>query len=84
MKVLLIMLIVMLLVAFAAPAFADEKGEPNHNACFGQFHKNIEDSGYDKVSAAVHEGQGDAADEGMNLGQFIKEFAKPVICAPIE
>jgi hypothetical protein len=33
------MLIAVLLVALAAPAFADKKATPNDNALFGQWHK---------------------------------------------
>ena len=68
MKVLwVIVLVVVLLVAFAAPIFADKDGVPNDNADFGQVVKALED-----VSATVHEGQDIAEDLGMNLGQLIK------------
>jgi len=68
MKVLFIMLIVVLLVAFAAPVFADKDGVPNENADWGQAHKNYDG----KISDAVHEGQDFAEALGMNLGQLIK------------
>jgi hypothetical protein len=72
MKVLFIMLIVMLLVAFAAPAFADKGGLPNDNAAFGQAHKALAEVG--SVSEEVHAAQ-EAA--GTNLGQYIKDVVKP-------
>jgi hypothetical protein len=68
MKVLFIMLVVVLLVALAAPAFADQGGDPNKNADWGQAHKNYDG----KISDAVHYLQ-DIADE-TNLGQLIKEL----------
>ncbi len=39
-KVLFIMIIVALLVAIAAPVFADTGGEPNDQAVWGELHKN--------------------------------------------
>ena len=75
-KVLFIMLIVMLLVAFAATVFADQKATPNDNAEWGQIHKNIGVWGYEKVSDAMHDLQVYAAGAGTNVGQMIKE-AKP-------
>ena len=70
MKVLFIMLVVVLLVALAAPAFADQGGDPNENADWGQEHKNYDG----KISDAVHEIQDFAEALGMNLGQLIKEL----------
>ena len=72
-KVLFIMLIAVLLVALAAPAFADKGGMPNENATWGQAHKNIEDFGYEKVSVAMHDLQDIAEAAETNLGQLIKE-----------
>jgi hypothetical protein len=62
------MLVVVLLVALAAPAFADQGGVPNENADWGQEHKNYDG----KISDAMHEGQDIAEGLGMNLGQLIK------------
>jgi len=77
-KVLFIMLIVGLLVALAVPVFADKDGVANDKAKFGQFHKNIENYGFEKVSDIVHPWKEMAADMfDMNLGQFIKEYVKP-------
>ena len=79
MKVLFIMLLVVLLVAIAAPVFADpadpvDKSEGK--AAWGQAHKNIED--FDKVSDGVHYLQEVAAEEfETNLGQLIKNEVKP-------
>ena len=80
-KVLFIMLIVGLLVALAVPVFADKGGATNDNAKWGQFHKNIEDlsSEIENVSDMVRPLQGEAANYGMNLGQFVKEIIKPYI-----
>ena len=75
MKVLFIMLIVILLVAFAAPVFADKGGVPNDNADFGQTFKWVA-ANY-SVSEAVHDGQAQAEAAGKNLGQFIKYDVKP-------
>ena len=75
-KVLFIMLIAVLLVALAAPAFADKKVTPN---AWGQAHKNIEDSEYDKVSDAVHDLQEVAKGLEMNFGQFV-QMAKEDLC----
>jgi hypothetical protein len=73
------MFIVVLLVAIAAPVFADQKATPNDNAKWGQVHKNIEDWGFEKVSDATHSQQAMAAADpyNMNLGQFINEICKP-------
>ena len=72
MKVLFIMLVVVLLVAFAAPAFADQGGVPNENAEFGQLHKEIAEDG--SVSEVVHAAQDYAESNDTNLGQLIKAF----------
>lgn len=77
MKVLFIMLIVMLLVAFAAPAFADKGGLPNDNAAFGQAHKALAEVG--SVSEEVHTAQEVAEAAGTNLGQYIKDVVKPAL-----
>ena len=68
MKVLFIMLVVVLLVAFAASAFADQGGVPNENAGWGQAHKNYDG----KISEAVHAAQDIAELLDTNLGQLIK------------
>ena len=70
MKVLFIMLVVVLLVALAAPAFADQGGDPNENADWGQAHKNYDG----KISDAVHYLQDIAEADETNLGQLIKEL----------
>ena len=70
MKLLSIMLVVMLLVAFAAPVFADEGGVPNDDAWWGQLHKLIAE--YGSVSAMVHLLQWVADMLDMPLGQLIK------------
>ena len=77
-KVLFIMLIAVLLVAFAAPVLADKDG-PNDNACWGQIHKNIEDSGYDKVSDGVHDLQEVAKELETNFGQLV-QIVKEEVC----
>jgi hypothetical protein len=66
-KVLFIMLIVMLLVALAAPVFADKGGIPNENAAFGQTHAENDDV---KGLVIIMKANADAGD--MNLGQHIK------------
>jgi len=71
-KVLFIMLIAVLLVALAAPAFADKGGEANENADFGQLHKNYDP----KPNALVDRLKWNADNNEMNLGQFIKEYVK--------
>jgi len=72
MKVLFIMLIVVLLVAFAVPVFANKDGFYNENALWGQAHKILAETG--SVSEAVHGGQVFAETHGTNFGQLIKEF----------
>ena len=67
MKVLFIMLIVVLLVLFTAPVFADKGGEPNDNAAFGQLHKL---HGGKVITDALKDY---AEGNDMNLGQTIKE-----------
>ena len=78
MKRLLVALVVVaaLLVIFAAPVYADQGGEPNGNACFGQWHKNYDPSPGDMTTRMKNA----AAGMEMNLGQFIKTVAKPVLC----
>jgi len=72
-KVLFIMLIVGLLVAFAVPVFADKDGVPNENADFGQAHKLAAATGSGSVSYNVHMGQEAAESMGAkNFGQLIK------------
>ena len=73
MKVLFIMLIVLLLVAFAVPVFADKGGVYNENADFGQAHKLAAATGSGSVSYNVHMGQEVAESYGAkNFGQLIK------------
>ncbi len=80
MKVLFIMLIVVLLVAFAVPVFADKGGEANENANFGQIHKLLAAGGSGSVSDMMHLCQEIAEEDyGMNLGQLIKEVIKPFL-----
>ena len=69
-KVLFIMMIAVLLVAFAAPAFADKDGVANENADWGQLHKLVAATG--SVSEVVHIGQAIAEVLDTNLGQLIK------------
>jgi len=70
-KVLFIMMIVVLLVAFAAPVFADKDGVPNESADFGKLHKNADDN-----SEMIGWWKGHADDADQNLGQFIKTDVK--------
>ena len=73
-RLLVIILVVALLVAFAAPVFADKKGKPNDNACWGQLHKITEN-----VSEAIHAIK-DTLPEDTNWGQYCKEELKPDLC----
>jgi len=66
MKVLFIMLIVVLLVAFAVPVFANKDGVPNANAWFGQVHKTF------TGSVVIDVLKQDALAHFMNVGQVIK------------
>ena len=68
-KVLFIMLIVVMLVALAAPVFA--VGVPNENSDFGKLHKNADDN-----SEMIGWWKGHADDADQNLGQFIKTDVK--------
>ena len=61
-----IILVVALLVVFAAPVFADKGGEANDNALFGQVHKLLGG----KVVTDILKDAAEAND--MNLGQTIK------------
>ena len=70
MKVLFIMLLVVMLVAIAAPVFADKDGEPNDNADWGQLHKAIAETG--SISEGVHETKDALVDQ--NFGQWVKEY----------
>jgi hypothetical protein len=73
-RLFVIIFVVASLVAFAAPVFADKKGVPNDNACWGQVHKIIEN-----VSEEIHANK-DALPEGTNWGQYCKEVLKPIVC----
>ena len=73
-KVLFIMMIAVLLVAFAAPVFADKDGVANENAGWGQMHKEVAATA--SVSEAVHYQQGVAEAADTNFGQYCKDVLK--------
>jgi len=70
-KVLFIMMIAVLLVAFAAPVFADKDGVANESADFGKLHKNA-----DSNSEMIGWWKGHAEAAVQNLGQYIKTDVK--------
>ena len=78
MKVLHIMLIVMLLVAFTAPVFADKGGEPNDEAIWGEAHKSELGKALIEFAKDVTKFLAKELDVDINWGQATK-IAKEVL-----
>lgn len=74
-KLIFVLLVVGLLAVLVAPALANEGGEPNDNACWGQSHKGLED-----VSGSVHYAK-NIMPEDTNFGQYCKDILKPAECS---